>query len=63
MPKYVCRKCRHEFWGWGVRYQQRSGNRIVCPDCKGSLILQKEQKENHDATDGRNKAMKGSTAA
>ncbi|MBI5588134.1 MAG: hypothetical protein HY889_07190 [Deltaproteobacteria bacterium] len=59
MPKYVCRECQHEFWGWGVRYQQKSGNRIVCPDCKGNLILQKEQKEK----DGENKVMKGSTAA
>lgn len=38
MPKYVCCKCNHEFWGWGVTYRYRSGSMLVCPDCEGELL-------------------------
>lgn len=42
MPKYICIKCSHEFWGWGVAHQFRRGDVIACPDCDGSLVEERE---------------------
>ncbi|MBI5491358.1 MAG: hypothetical protein HY893_00335 [Deltaproteobacteria bacterium] len=42
MPKYVCKKCNHEFAGWGAHYSRKAGNRLICPDCNGNLIEKKE---------------------
>ena len=58
MPKFSCRKCHHEFWGWGIYYQRMTGKRVECPDCKGTLVLQKE-----GAEDSGKKVIKASTAA
>ncbi|MBI1911715.1 MAG: hypothetical protein HYS21_06900 [Deltaproteobacteria bacterium] len=42
MPKYVCKKCNHEFYGWGVYYQHKAGSK-VCPDCEGGEIEEKKR--------------------
>lgn len=60
MPKFVCRKCHHEFWGWGVNYKFMSGEKVSCPDCNGTLVL---QKENSSMKDSEEKVIKPSTAA
>lgn len=60
MPKFVCGKCHHEFWGWGVNYKYMSGKKVACPDCKGTLVLQKEDNRMKDSEE---KAIKPSTAA
>ncbi len=52
MPKFTCIKCSHEFWGWGVPYQFRSGDLLVCPDCDGSLIEVKEKPASADIVRG-----------
>lgn len=46
MPKWLCTKCNHEFWGWGVYYKYKVGNVLVCPDCDGHLVQEKEAKKN-----------------
>lgn len=43
MPKFVCRRCGREFWGWGVSHLYRTGKRLVCPDCEGALVEKKEK--------------------
>ncbi len=43
MPKYTCLKCSKEFWGWGVPYQYRKGDMLVCPECDGSLVETKDK--------------------
>ena len=42
MPKYVCKKCNHEFGGWGAYHSRKAGNRLICPDCHGNLIEKKD---------------------
>ncbi len=49
MPKFTCLKCSHDFWGWGVPYQFRKGDVLVCPDCDGSLVEVKEKPETNEA--------------
>lgn len=44
MPIYVCKRCCHEFAGWGVHYISRNGNRLICPDCSGNLAEKVEVK-------------------
>lgn len=58
MPKFTCRKCHHEFWGWGIYHEHMSGKRVECPDCKGTLVLQKEKTK-----DSGKKVLKAFTAA
>ncbi len=60
MPKFVCGKCHHEFWGWGVNYEYMSGEKVTCPDCNGTLVL---QKENNGMKGSEEKVIKPSTAA
>ncbi|MBI5468987.1 MAG: hypothetical protein HY891_07615 [Deltaproteobacteria bacterium] len=60
MPKFVCGKCHREFWGWGVNYKYMSGEKVTCPDCKGTLVF---QKENNGVKDSEQKVIKPSTAA
>lgn len=43
MPKYFCKRCSREFWGWGVYYRYKRGTRLVCPECEGSLVERKEK--------------------
>lgn len=52
MPKFVCRKCAREFWGWGVNHAYRAGKRLVCPDCEGVLVEKKEKLVAPDLADG-----------
>lgn len=42
MPKWVCKKCSQEFYGWGVYYKYKVGNVMLCPDCDGHLVLSTE---------------------
>lgn len=51
MPKFICRKCGREFWGWGVNHMYRSGKRLVCPDCDGMLVEKEEKLAAHGADD------------
>lgn len=43
MPRFLCRRCGREFWGWGVSHLFRSGGRLVCPDCDGALVEKDER--------------------
>lgn len=43
MPKFVCKRCNHDFWGWGVYYSHKRGARLICPDCGGHLGEKQEQ--------------------
>ena len=52
MPKFTCIKCSHEFWGWGVPYQFRKGDLLLCPDCDGSLVEVKEKPVSADIVKG-----------
>ena len=52
MPVYVCKRCCHEFAGWGVHYVSRNGNRLVCPDCSGNLAEKTETKATAVKQDG-----------
>jgi DNA-directed RNA polymerase subunit RPC12/RpoP len=52
MPKFVCRKCAREFWGWGVNHMYRAGKHLVCPDCEGALVEKKEKLAVPDLKDG-----------
>lgn len=60
MPKFACRKCRHEFWGWGIHSEYIAGKRVACPDCNGSLVLQRAKPQLKLAV---KKAVKTSSAA
>lgn len=52
MPKFVCRKCASEFWGWGVSHMYRMGKGdLVCPQCEGVLV-EKKEKQDPDLKDG-----------
>ena len=42
MPKWLCKKCSKEFYGWGVYYKFKVGSTIVCPECDGHLVLATE---------------------
>ncbi|MBI5643142.1 MAG: hypothetical protein HY954_06675 [Deltaproteobacteria bacterium] len=59
MPKYVCKRCRHEFAGWGVHYVSRTGNRLICPDCAGNLV---EKADNEKPEGIISKLLKGNAA-
>jgi DNA-directed RNA polymerase subunit RPC12/RpoP len=52
MPKFVCRKCAREFWGWGVSHMHRAGKNLVCPDCEGVLVEKKDKTLAPDLSDG-----------
>lgn len=43
MPKWVCNKCGHEFYGWGVYYKYKIGNVLLCPECEGHLVHPAEE--------------------
>jgi len=42
MPRFICKRCAREYWGWGVSHMYRAGKRLLCPDCEGVLV-EKEQ--------------------
>ncbi len=52
MPKFVCKKCASEFWGWGVTHMYRMGTDLVCPQCNGALVEKKEKVLAPDLSDG-----------
>jgi hypothetical protein len=52
MPKFICRKCSREFWGWGANHLHRAGRRLVCPDCEGGLVEKKEKLIAPDESEG-----------
>ncbi len=52
MPKFVCKKCSREFWGWGVSHMYRAGKSLVCPDCGEPLEQKMEKLASPDLSDG-----------
>ncbi len=38
MPRWVCERCSHEFWGWAVYYAYSVSGVLICPDCDGELV-------------------------
>jgi NAD-dependent SIR2 family protein deacetylase len=59
MPKWICMACTHEFWGWALYHRYRSGEKLLCPDCEGDLVLKSDKK----ATDIITRLLNGSTGA
>lgn len=48
MPRWICVACSGEFWGWGVYYRYKAGERVVCPDCEGRLVKWDEKMDEED---------------
>lgn len=63
MPKFICRRCGREYWGWGVDHMFRSGKRLVCPDCEGVLVEKTERLGVQDAPDSGDEFFDGPEAA
>ena len=52
MPKYICKKCSTEFWGWGVSHMYKTGKRLACPECGEPLLESKGKFAAPDLSDG-----------
>lgn len=52
MPKFICKKCSKEFWGWGVNHMYRAGRHLVCPECGSHLVKKMEKTAVPDLSDG-----------